>query len=331
MAEKKSSSRWGLYALIFFILSLLGAYTGYWFYMAGELKTGVQEWIDDQRNAGFKMEHGTLEMSGFPYRFHLDVEAPDITTPQGDWRWQGERLMLVMQPWNWNHVIAFVDGKHTLISPQNAPVVLNATGAQGSFSWNSESLTRVSLVTETLTGQQAGNLFALDGAYLHLFPESDDLMIRAGLTGVTLPQAPHDAEWLGTQAGPVDLPLRISYGMTLLESTGDLRSVLNDLEPSLSTPISVINWGPVQLRLRTKAVSLDALQRPEGTIDLRLEDIEGLKTALDQAGQLDEQTRIILESISGGLTAEDSFLPIVMKDGQVQFLFQKIADLPPLL
>lgn len=333
MPDRARQSRRGLFVFMFFIAAVLAAYTGYWFYMANQLKIGVVDWIEDQRAAGYEMTHDGLKMTGYPYRFHLDVAAPQIATPDGAWRWRGDKLMLVMQPWNWNHVIAYADGRHVITDPVGARIALDAAGAQGSFRWNAESMQRVSLVAGTIAAVKDGaQLFSGEGLNLHLSPFPDapeDLRILAGFNKLTLPQAPQDAEWLGPEAGPLTAPIRIVRGVSVLEAGGDPQTVIRALTPRLSSPLTQLTWGPLELQLKSDGVFLDAQDRPAGSLDIRVENIDGLKSALADAGELTDDIAQGLELVKAGQPTETSFLPVMFKDGQAQFMFQKVADLEP--
>ena len=57
MPDRARQSRRGLFVFMFITTVLLAAYTVYWFYMANQLKIGVVDWIEDQREAGYEMEH----------------------------------------------------------------------------------------------------------------------------------------------------------------------------------------------------------------------------------------------------------------------------------
>ncbi len=333
MPDRSRTRRRGLFLWMFFIILLLVSYTIYWFYMANQLTIGVEDWIDDQREAGYRMEHGGLDMSGFPYRFNLDVTAPDVTTPDGAWRVQGEKLTLVMQPWNWSHVISYSNGRHIITNPDGEEIIATAQGAQGSFSWDEESITRISLVADMLDAtQDNAPIVSGQGFYLHVspFPEApEDLRIRTGFTTLNLPEAPRDAQWLGTTAGPVDAPIRISRGMTLLETGGDIKAAIRALNPEFSTPLTQISWGPLKAKLKTDGLGLDGLDRPSGALNVRLEDIDALKTAIAASGDLTEDKAIALDAFKAGPRTETSFLPFIFKDGKAKFMFLTVAELDP--
>ena len=333
MPDRARQSRRGFFTFVFMILVLLGAYTVYWFYMANQLTVGVEDWIDDQRAAGYAMEHNGLKMSGYPYRFHLDIDAPDITTPDGDWRWRGEQLVLVMQPWNWNHVIGYADGRHVVTHPEGQETEVETAGAQGSFRWDEESIQRISLITGTINAVQNGaQLFSGEGLNLHLspFPNApEDLRILAGFTRLSLPSAPKDAEWLGPEAGPLSAPIRITKGVSILETSGDPAAIVRAFDPSLSSPLTELTWGPLQVKLKTDGLSLDKSARPSGALNIRVENIDALKAALAENGELTDEISQGLDLVKAGLPEDTSFLPITFRDGQAQFMFQKIADLQP--
>lgn len=101
------------------LLVLLAAGVGYYLYwteVAGRAQAATLRWIDQRRAAGFEVQHGAVRVGGFPYRIEIDIAAPlmaDAKAPQ-PWRWQGEMVRGVLQPWNLKHLIVEFPGEHRL-------------------------------------------------------------------------------------------------------------------------------------------------------------------------------------------------------------------------
>ena len=138
-STSRKKSRFWLYAPFVLLLILVGAWTAYWFIAKGQLDKGIDEWIAAERANGAELEYSSKSLGGFPYRFELVVNDP-IYQPAGAPRWEGEQLRLVMQPWNWQHVIAYSPGRNLLTEAGGLrqTVTLDKTSA-ASLSWNSDT------------------------------------------------------------------------------------------------------------------------------------------------------------------------------------------------
>ena len=72
------------------ILGLFALYTAYWLYARGVIESEVEIWIAEQEAAGYQIDHQSLAVGGFPYRFSVRLTAPDIRAPAGDGGWRTE-------------------------------------------------------------------------------------------------------------------------------------------------------------------------------------------------------------------------------------------------
>lgn len=333
MPNRPRARRRGLFVLVFMIIILAGAYTGYWFYMANQLKTGVIDWIDDQRALGYQMQHDSLKMTGFPYRFHLVVEKPAVTTPDGAWVWQGEQLDLVMQTYNFQHVIGYSPGSHIIQTANGEIINAEAVSLQASFRWNSESLQRVSIVSEGVNATASGEPYTLAGFHLHLRPmpeRPDNIQIKAGFEQLSLPEPIADAEWLGTDIGPISAPIEIINGVPLMNASGDIKNLVRQFEPQLVSPLTELSWGPAIVKLKSEGLALDEAYRPAGKVELRVEDISKLKEALEDADKMNPQLNTVLSTVES-MTGETAFIPITLKDGKAKHIFLELGEVSPVL
>ncbi len=87
------------------VLSLI--YSAYWFSMAGVIRSEVENWIEDQKQDGTSVTYGSFEVKGFPYRLEAHFKNPviDASGHPNKWRWQGDYLIAIAQPWSLNHII----------------------------------------------------------------------------------------------------------------------------------------------------------------------------------------------------------------------------------
>ena len=100
MTSTKKKGFFTLPVNLFILVVILSAlYCGYWFVMSGVILKGANEWVDEQRTIGRTVSYSDMKVTGFPYRFVLDVEEPAIYAPDLRARWEAETLQLIAMSW----------------------------------------------------------------------------------------------------------------------------------------------------------------------------------------------------------------------------------------
>ena len=52
----------------------IAAYTGYWFYARGMALEAIANWVAQQRDAGYRIEHNPPITNGYPFLLNADRE-----------------------------------------------------------------------------------------------------------------------------------------------------------------------------------------------------------------------------------------------------------------
>lgn len=86
-------------------------YAGYWYYIAGQVRSGIAEWADMRRAEGGDVSYGSLTISGFPFRLVAEITEPKIAQ---FWSWKGPKLALSVRPWRLNRIKFRAPGLHQL-------------------------------------------------------------------------------------------------------------------------------------------------------------------------------------------------------------------------
>ncbi len=326
--------------LPFFIVALIfGAYTVYWFYMRGELEKGVYSWIEAERAAGATVKYQSLDLRGYPYRFALHVNQPVY----GDGRgavWSGETLQLVIQPWNWNHMIARAPGENTIdLGSTRYRATLGGESA-GSLSWTDEGLRRLSLaLDDARLANEQGMAVTTSGFEFHARPPADDpdaLQIVLQWEALSLPSAPPEAGFLGKDLQPSRVLIEVPEAYPVISSGGSLRDWVNR-GGSINLAQLLLNWGPLKFGAKAD-LSLDTAGYIDGGVDVRLDDSEDLKAAISNselaASMTSEDLAGILNAVTilGEVSKDGGFLPLSIRDGQIRYLGQDLPEsvaIPP--
>ena len=331
-STSRKKSRFWLYAPFVLLLILVGAWTAYWFIAKDQLDKGIDEWIAAERANGAELEYSSKSLGGFPYRFELVVNDP-IYQPAGAPRWEGEQLRLVMQPWNWQHVIAYSPGRNLLTEAGGLrqTVTLDKTSA-ASLSWNSDTIERIGLQMGNATALIDGETYATTGFSLNLKPREgaeDDLMIALQWDRLTINAAPQGAEFLGDTIGPSRLIGEVrSFFPAWIRSGGNperFHRALVQEDGAVEIAQGLLDWGPLDLGVKGDIKFDDGLAH--GSLGMRIESADELRDALDASGQLGQQENAMLTMLETS-SADGGFLTFTIKDSEVRMGLIPVGTLP---
>lgn len=321
MSQKPPSTVW-LYAPISVFVVLIAAYTVYWFIARGEIEAGLDNWIETQRQLGVDISYAEKEVRGFPYRFALDVDQPAYHDPNAGVMWRGERLELVMQPWNYRHAIAKAPGRNEIeVSGTSATAVIDKKSA-ASFRWDDAGLTDFGLTLNLaeIISQEADLSFSKFHANYRIDAET----VRLGVdwSGISLsPEllAGQDFAFLGPDLQ--DGRMRIQ-----LDGFGHERLDGKSTERGVELAQVRLIWGPLKLGAKGRFdVTPNGLL--DGPIQIRLDDAEGLSAAIEEAQLGQPQIGLIVAAI-GSASQDGEFLSLPIKNGALTMLGFPVASVP---
>lgn len=331
-AQKRGSSS-GFLIFMFGLVGLLfAAYTAYWFYARGQLEDGVLEWIGEERARGVAIDYTSLDMKGYPYRFALHVDAPTYRDPSGV-QWSGETLQLVMQPWDWNHVIGRAPGRSDIAIAGRSVQADLGEKSVGSLSWTKDGLNRLSVQLDDATMvDDLGDTWTARDFQLHLRPPADDpdaLQVVLQWERLGLPAVVEAAPYLGQDIQASRLLIEVFDAFPVINSGRGLREWAT-LGGKADVAQLILNWGPLQFGA-TADLTLDVDARVDGVINVRLDDGEDLIEAMLGSGMEPESFAQASMAITllGGASEDGGFLPLTVRDGEIRYLGQTLAEIPP--
>ncbi|MEM8633954.1 MAG: DUF2125 domain-containing protein [Pseudomonadota bacterium] len=324
-------SRLWLYFPVAVFALLIAAYSTYWFWMRGEIDKGIDAWIDDQRELGMTIEFKEKRIDGFPYRFALSVDDPQISDPGSGINWSGQELQLIMQPWDFNHLIGRSPGRNSLMLNGEVPVTATlGPKSVASLTWNAVSVERFALSLDeadivlaegsTRVTDLALNLGYADGSL-------EKLRIALDVSELVLPKAPAEAEWLERTIENFRVRLELANPQSFILRQMPSPALLPDSSANLAQLL--VNWGPLKLGAKGDLVLPYDTCAPDGVLNFRLEDTGPLVAALDNAGQLTDEIQTGIDAVAA-VSNTGGFAPITFRNGRITFLGQSVAELPPL-
>jgi hypothetical protein len=95
-------SRRGLILPFAIVGLLLAAWTGWWFYLAGQVETRLAVQTETLREAGWRVAHQPVSVTGWPFRARVAFPAADIVAPSGHGV-AAPRLVAEANAWNPGH------------------------------------------------------------------------------------------------------------------------------------------------------------------------------------------------------------------------------------
>lgn len=328
------------------LLVVLGGGVGYWFYwnhLADGLRHGFDRWVAGRQAEGISIDHGTVAVSGFPYRLRLRVAAPGVAAPDrpGAPRWSAESLDIYFQPWNLSHLILQPQGTQQLgwgPDDQRRATVIRHRDTRVSVRFDkSGRLETVAADMQEVTADGDSPIRQATRLQLHYrsndgqSPERPKGSINLALTGDDIALVP----------GLV--PVSDTYQQAAL-------SVLLRPVPSGASPAELDRWrddsGVIDISrvailtdsLRVSGdgtVALDLDRRPEGAMTFVVHGAGPFIDALATAGRMSDLARVGLRMAVSALEKTDKegnrvvTLPLTVQDGLVSLLGFKLFPVPP--
>lgn len=325
--------------IIISVLTLIAAYSVFWFQVASKVEEATLAWIEDsQRNiTGLKVYSGDVSVSGFPYKVIVEIsslnatlsgsaysEAPiSVSTP---------RISAVFQPWNPNHVVVVTEYFDTVIGNMEMPdLSLNFDNVKSSIVLdpNNKSLNNLSIIADTVKwhkGLEAGTdeNSILEMAELHLrktmegyepqnsydLPISRILYFKADNAKIN----EFKTSFLGDQSNEIKVDA-VLHANQQPEFTKKSLAQWRDEGGTLS--IRSFEYGTNTTNVKLSGdVTLDENFKPLGAFDANIFGIENIFSALSENENVSDMGRQFLKSQAQNNTMPENVpLSLSMQNG----------------
>ncbi len=303
-----------------------------WFFARNTFEQRVDQWVSAERAAGSKVDFKSKSVGGFPFRLELDVTSPDYQRTDG-LKWSGERVQLVVQPWNPSHAIFRFPGMSRLTDRRGLTHTFDVRGASaGSVSVVDGDVRRFALKFDEASLLLFGNPYEVDDLTLNFAPRPeapDDLMIAADWKMIELERAPRDAPYLGNQLGESRFVGEITQFFPALTAAngepGGFAKALGAAGGKLTIGQGQFAWGP--MKLGVKGDLAFAEKGASGVVGVRLEEPDTLKDAMRKAGYWDAMTQFALMPLEDA-SANGGFLELKIADNQLLLRGEPVFRLP---
>tara|TARA_R110000868_G_scaffold277963_1_gene537750 strand:- start:6870 stop:7874 length:1005 start_codon:yes stop_codon:yes gene_type:complete len=319
------------------VIAFLVLYTVYWMYSKSVIEREVTSWIDRQEAAGYLIEQDRIRVTGFPYRFQVELTAPHIHAPEGDGGWDARMDMVKAHAlfYDFSHWIIEFDGPVTLQPGDGDAVVLEADLALVSLVSDRDGITtrigaefdalHVSAPRGTQPSLQSVDKLLLSGTV----NDEDALRIRVEATGVTAMDTAFTPEVLNAFGRTAEM---IRFDLTVTQWS----SLASDADASAWTRAggqfqiaeSALAWGAAQIS-GTGDLTLDAMARPDGRISLHITDPDALADALVTARLVpaENEQALRLAAMMAPRGPDGVALPLRIRDGGVYLGPVRLGDI----
>ncbi|MGB3146127.1 MAG: DUF2125 domain-containing protein [Paracoccaceae bacterium] len=301
-------------------------YAGYWVVGSRAVLQGAESALAEMK-AGGRADYSAVSLQGFPSRFDLTIEAPQLVSADGYSQWQADFLQLLALSYRPNHLMAIFPPRQTLRagyeeialanSDLRASIALAAStdlaldhaeveghdlDLSSNFGWQ---LLAEKLVLASRRADGSGTTHEIALKVTGLAPGDQFRQLID-------PQHRHPSVASTASAGMIasfDAPL----DRRLAEAPVRLRA-LRDIGVTLS-------WGTMQLTA-SGAVEIDSAGLPVGRIDLVGDDWRAIFALLRDGGVFDPQ---LAPGFENGLaeiakadgTPDQLKLPLIFENGGV--------------
>jgi len=338
------------FLLIGVIIAVVAAWTGAWFFVAGQVRDGIEARVAAS-NPGREISHGGLSIGGYPYRIKLDIDDPRLTLRGAgaafDWEldWQTDAISTVRHLWQPRHVLLDLNGQHRvkmIRGDRRHDFTLDSHEALASVEVNAaQRLARLSLDMQDPRLAYAspgvpGRAIAGQRLQFHVrrTPEAAD-SVDIALRGDTLEFAKGTLPVKYAALAPVMELLDLNMTVTGLPETPDPATPVTAWRDGGGTveirKLQLI-WGDVTLTA-SGSLALDGEMRPIGALTAKIRGHERLIDLAVAAGSMSRNGASAARAVLGLLAAAGGgtlSVPLRLQDGQLFLGPVAIAKLLPL-
>tara|TARA_R110000868_G_scaffold177224_3_gene415567 strand:- start:7096 stop:8094 length:999 start_codon:yes stop_codon:yes gene_type:complete len=321
------------------VFALLVLYTGYWLHAKSTIESQVSVWIARQESAGYVIDRERIRVTGYPYRFQVEMTAPQFRAPETDGGWFARMDMLKAHAlfYDFQHWIIEFDGPLWFEygpAPMTA-LEVDAELALVSLVSNSRGETiRIGAELDnfqiTARAGDAPDIQSIDKLLLSgIVGEDDTLRVRFEASGVsTSPSAftPDVRRAFGDTAELSRLDVSVTHWATLANDAD--AAAWSRAGGRLHIAESTLEWGPAHLS-GVGEFTLDQTAQLDGRLSLHITDPDALADALVQAKLVpaENEQALRLAAMMAPRGPDGVALPFRVRDGGVYLGPVRLGDI----
>ena len=275
----KYSHRFFLWAPVAVLVALIAAAVIHWFVAAHQFSKYLDAANGHEIAPGVTMHFSHRQLAGFPFRLDLILDnlAIDVGGARGPVEWRAEHFAMHMLDYGRVQAIFEAAGKQTLSWTDD-------DGARKSLAFTPGLLRASSIDVEGRLSRFDLELIAASSPdfqapnlqiHLRRDPATDALDLAVNADDLRLPAKSAFGEEIKTLR--LNAALRPATALTpLLSGKREWRGALNAWNGAMDISSLDIAWGKTKAA-GTGQLTLDAMHRPQGILDLKIEGLDALK------------------------------------------------------
>ena len=282
----------GLVIAVLLLLVVCGAYTAFWFVVAGKLEDGLTEWAQLAPAQKLEVSWRALRVGGFPLSFHIELSDAALRdgaiTPPAEFH--APLLSGRTRPWNfraWR--LTAPGGLSVAAGPAAEPVAkLTARAAKGAVVVAGEGGATIWLDLDQARAEASQQIAARTADFWLILPPHPPethteryVALAADLHGVDLPQVP------APFGNPVD---EIAFGVDVKGAIPaapprQAAAAWRDAGGTMELDRLLLRWGRIAIT-GSGTLALDRELQPIGGVSGAVEGYEDLMAGLVAAGRM---------------------------------------------
>ncbi len=324
---------------------LLAAYGWWWRVVADGVRQNAIAFQATQQALGREVTWDGLSIAGFPYRVEATLVQPHVTAPDRGTGWDGERVVVHVQPLALNRIGFSLEGQqHLLYAMEGHWVEVYGRADKALVTLASGATQHADVEIERLTGK-----VTIDAADTNVIVEEADADLRVSDANERepLPRVELVARLKNIALqGKIDLPL--GRTISLFEIDAGVKFPTNLPEVSATTLVAAwrnsgtpvdlrrfeLEWGGVHISASGE-FKLDAQSLPEGRVLLKLGNHPRILELLEAYGWITKETHSAAKSVLdvlaffSGDPERRVAVPLRIEKGVVYLGLVRVATLQP--
>jgi hypothetical protein len=302
---------WALFAI-----AALG-WTVYWNILRIRTMEAAQAFVDRQRTAGASLIYSSVAASGYPLRLTLTFSGPAYEAPGGGWALSAPSLDLHVNPSDLRLIILET---HGAVTWRDREVVRTLTPRTAALSVRTEkgAFERAILEVHDVSIAREGHAPAiLESAVIGVRPDprrAADMQVSLDAAHLALAAAPAEFSGLGANIASIEARVVIENAAAAERASAHRLEAWRAAGGAARFEGLGLEWGPAKIT-GTGRLGLDALRRPQGRLDLAIEDPQAALNALAQP--MAPHMREAFEASGEAAAAKGGplALPLIAQDG----------------
>lgn len=320
------------------------AYAGFWYYARGVALNGIADWVEAQRDAGFRIAHEPLRTGGFPFVVQINADAVSAADAGGRWSWRAGGIGVEIRPWDFRRVRIEAFGKQNFTFRRDGAVTRIALEARESVAIIAKSGRLGDLTLRIQKPRLSGDAGEL---------RAGEIWLEAAMAAT--PPTTHNEPLLRLSLAAADAVLPAAWGSALGRKIKTLRADIKVLGAIAGGPLGDaieawrqnggtvevewlhLVWGPADLRAKG-TLALDAQQRLLGALSADIRGHDAALEALRAASMVSDMTASLAKiglALLARTPAEGGApvlsLPVTAQGGALYLGPVKLLNLPKIL